>query len=204
MNEFDDIDQKIEETVKEMKERIDKITASADDVDDDEIRAKAVEIKDKAVSILSNVIERLTALADEVIDSEEVKSTLDFVKEKARDLTDQTLKKIEDAKRAERVVRGINDVTDMVKKQGEKLVDTLTSDPEVMDKMSQMSDNATKVYEDVKKNVEEVLAKPEVSEAINTAKQVTVNVAEKAVKMLKLWLRPEVYAEKEEEKDEEV
>ena len=52
MNDYENMDEKIEETVREMKEKIDKITSSSDDDLDDDLKEKAIEIKDSQIDSL--------------------------------------------------------------------------------------------------------------------------------------------------------
>ena len=72
MNDFEKMDEVIEETVQEMKDKIDKITESADEVQDIDLSVKAAEVKDKAVAVLNNVAKRLSTLGASVQDSDRI------------------------------------------------------------------------------------------------------------------------------------
>ena len=65
----------------------------------------------------------------------------------------------------------------------------------IKDKAGEVTSNAA---EFVSKHVDEFTSKPEVNEKIEKAKDVTLDVAEKAVDALRKWLRPEKDSDKPE------
>ena len=65
----------------------------------------------------------------------------------------------------------------------------------IKDKAEEVTSNAVDY---VSKHVDEITSKPEVSEKIDRAKDVTLDVAEKAVDALRKFLRPEKNTDKSE------
>ena len=96
------IEEQIDETVEEMKKKIDEISKGADEVDGD-LQDKAKEVKEKSVEVLNKAIDKLKELYSQATDPEEVKKTLDFVKTKAKELSDGANKAFEDLKEKEKV-----------------------------------------------------------------------------------------------------
>ena len=183
MNEQDSINGLIEETVREMKEKIDAITDTAGSIETEESRDTVEEIKDRAVSILSNVTRKLSSLAEEVLDPEEIGKTLDYVKTKAKELTDNTMRKFDELKR--------QDALQSVKKAGEDLVENISNNETVQNVFNTVSDGASKAFETIREGAEDLLEKADQNETVAMAKAKTVEIAEKAVNALKQWLRPD-------------
>ena len=183
MNENDSINGLIEETVREMKEKIDAITDTAGSIETEESRDTVEEIKDRAVSILSNVTRKLSSLAEEVLDPEEIGKTLDYVKTKAKELTDNTMRKFDELKK--------QDALQSVKKAGEDLVENISNNETVQNVFNNVSDGAAKAFETIREGAEDLLEKADQNETVAMAKAKTVEIAEKAVNALKQWLRPD-------------
>ena len=180
MNDFNNMEEKVEETVKEMKERIDEITKSSQGIEDSDLASKANEIKDRAINVLNGVTKKLGASLNEVSDSEELKNVLEFVKVKSKALTEGTVAKLQELKDNEQLKKGLADAGNFVKQQTDKIKE---------------NENVQKVVGEVKEKTDEFFNKPEVAEKIESAKEMTLDVAEKAVKALKVWLRPDLYKE---------
>ena len=192
MSERDTINGLIAETVREMKEKIDEITETAGTIKTDEPEEKVEEIRDGAVSILSNVTKKLSSLADEVLDPEEISKTVDYVKRKAKELTDTTMKKFDELRK--------EDALQSVRKAGEEFLENVSKNETVMNVFNTVSDNASKAFDAIKEGAEELLDKADDNEVVLKAKARTIEIAEKAVKTLKQWLRPE--GEKEEKQED--
>ena len=57
--------------------------------------------------------------------------------------------------------------------------------------INKTNEKVSEVCTNVKDSYDEFMAKPEVQEKVEKAKDVTIDIAEKAVDALKQWLRPE-------------
>ena len=57
--------------------------------------------------------------------------------------------------------------------------------------VKKFADKTGEVLTDARKGVEDFMNKPETKEAIDKAKDTTIDLAEKAVQALKDWLKPE-------------
>lgn len=193
MNEFEEknIESEVEETVKEMKAKIDEITAASEGVEDEEASLKISEIKDKAIGTLNKAIDGLASVGKDIKNSEQVNKTVEYVKAKAKELSDSALKKIEEIKNDEALKNRITETANAVKEKGEELIESVKENETVMNVVNTVADAVKDGIENVKEGIENVVSKPEVSEKLNKAKETTLDVAEKAVKALKDWLRPE-------------
>ena len=149
-NNFDNMDEKIEETVQEMKAKIDEITR------------KSEEINEKV---------------------------LEFVKTKSKELSDATLKKINELKEDQRIKEGFDNTFNFVKEKSNKLTEGIKENEKVKGVIDDVSEKGSKLIDSVKVSVDDLLNK-------------TVDIAEKAVQALKEWLKPEVYKQEEIVKEE--
>ena len=85
MNDLEkNVDAQVEETVEEMKLKIDEITAASSGVEDDEKARKIDEIKDKAIKTLNKAIDNLASLSANIKNNEQLAKTIDYVKAKAK------------------------------------------------------------------------------------------------------------------------
>ena len=110
MNEENkNIEQEIDETVEEMKKKIEEISENADKVEGD-LAAKAQEMKEKATDVLGKAIDKLKDLYNTATDKDELQKTVDFVKAKANELGDGVTKTFEKFKNDEQVKKTLRQV----------------------------------------------------------------------------------------------
>lgn len=159
----------VNEVVEDLKQKIDSITAVADDVDD-ESRAKVEEIKNRAIKVLSNASDKILDTYKNVSNSDEVEKSIKVVKDKSKELYENALKKIDEVKRSQTY----SNTMDYVRRTA-----------------GQVKGETIDFFEGTKNNIDEFLAKPAVKDSIDKAKLKTVDVAEKALDTLKQWLKPE-------------
>lgn len=138
----------------------------------------------------------------------DLKSKIDEISKAGEGATGDALVKINDVKTkaidvltqvSNKVIETANDITD--DEEIEKIVSVVTS------KSKQLYDNALnkideltkpenvektkKVVNDVKKDINDFFEREEVKNTIESAKEVTVDIAEKALDTLKDWLKTE-------------
>lgn len=159
----------VNEVVEDLKQKIDSITAVADDVDD-ESRAKVEEIKNRAIKVLSNASDKILDTYKNVSNSDEVEKSIKVVKDKSKELYENALIKIDEVKRSQTY----SNTMDYVRRTA-----------------GQVKGETIDFFEGTKNNIDEFLAKPAVKDSIDKAKLKTVDVAEKALDTLKQWLKPE-------------
>ena len=183
----------VNETVEEMKQKIELISSEADKVEGDS-KEKAQELKNKAVDILNKAVAKLQEVLKTIQDPEEIKKATAFVEEKSKQIYDFTMKKIEELKTNEDLKKGLNQAEELIKDVAGK---AQVKAKEAYDKalenedIKKAVDKAGAAIDDAKKNIEEFIKKPETQEAIEKAKDTTIDIAEKAVAALKDWLKPE-------------
>jgi histidinol dehydrogenase len=201
-NNFDNMDEKIEETVQEMKAKIDEITRKSEEINDNDLAAKANQIKDRAINVLNDVTKKLSTTANDLKESDDFKKVLEFVKTKSKELSDATLKKINELKEDQRIKEGFDNTFNFVKEKSNKLTEGIKENEKVKGVIDDVSEKGSKLIDSVKVSVDDLLNKTELDEKIVEVKNKTVDIAEKAVQALKEWLKPEVYKQEEIVKEE--
>lgn len=164
-----DMKNDVNEVVQDLKQKIDRITSAAQDVDEDS-KLKVEEIKNKAISVLNSASDKIVDAYKNISNTEEFENSLNVVKTKSKELYDNALKKIDEVKKSQTY----SDTVDYVKKTA-----------------NQVKNETFDFFEGTKNNIDEFFTKPEVKESIDKAKLKTVDVAEKALDTLKQWLKPE-------------
>ena len=201
-NNFDNMDEKIEETVQEMKAKIDEITRKSEEINDNDLAAKANQIKDRAINVLNDVTKKLSTTATDLKESDDFKKVLEFVKTKSKELSDATLKKINELKEDQRIKEGFDNTFNFVKEKSNKLTEGIKENEKVKGVIDDVTEKGGKLIDSVKVSVDDLLNKTELDEKIVEVKNKTVDIAEKAVQALKEWLKPEVYKQEEIVKEE--
>lgn len=188
-----EIEQKVSETVEQMKAKIDEISNEAQKVDGPNA-SKAKELSEKATDILKQASDKLMDVWKNITDPEEVKKALDFVSTKSKEVYDTSMKKIKEFVESDETKKVVNEAEQFIKDAGDKASEVLKGaydkameNPDV----KKIADGVSKTYNDAVKAVDNFLEKPEVQQGIEKAKDVTIDYAEKAVAALKEWLKPE-------------
>ena len=199
------IEEQIDETVEEMKKKIEEISKNADKVEGS-LSGKAQEVKEKSVDVLNKAIEKVKGMYNSAASSEELTKTLNFVKGKARDLSESASKAFESLKESEPAKKTVEGAKEAAGKVADKVTAVYNDAVDSIKNNEQLKDLGDKVsagYGNVVKGVEEILNKPEVKEGFGKVKDTTVDIAEKAVAALRDWLKPDGEKENKEEVKED-
>ena len=187
-----DAEQLVDETVQQMKVKIDEISNEAKKIEGDDA-IKADEIKEKAVNVLNEALDKLQNTWKTITDPDELNKTIDFISEKSKDIYETSMKSIDSFVKSEEVKKAVDDAQDFIKDAGEKIgdfakdtYDKAISNPDIKD----VVDGVVKVANEVKEDVDDFFERPEVKEKVDLAKDKTIEIAEKAVGALKKWLKP--------------
>lgn len=201
MNEIkkDEMEKTINETVEQMKAKIDEIANEASKVEG-EYSKRAMELSDKATEVLKQATDKLEEIWATITDPEEVKKAVDFVTVKSKEVYETSMSKIKGFMENEDVKKAANDTEKFFKDASDKASQALKEayekameNPDV----KEFAEGVTNAYNNAVKGVNDFFEKPEVKENVEKAKDITIDYAEKAVAALKDWLKPE------EKKDEE-
>lgn len=138
----------------------------------------------------------------------DLKSKIDEISKAGEGATGDALVKINDVKAkaidvltqvSNKVIETANDIAD--DEEIEKIVSVVTSKSKqlydnALNKIDELTkpenvDKAKKVVNDVKKDINDFFEREEVKNTIESAKEVTVDIAEKALDTLKDWLKTE-------------
>lgn len=195
----EEMEKTINETVEQMKAKIDELSREASKVEG-EYHDRAKELSDKAIDVLKQASDKLEEAWATVTDPEEIKKAVDFVSVKSKEVYETSMKKINEfinsddvKKAADSTEKFLKDATEKASQAIKEAYGKAMENPDVKG----FADGVSKAYNEAKKGVNDFLEKPEVKEGIDKAKDVTVDYAEKAVAALRDWLKPE------EKKDEE-
>lgn len=204
MKENNNIEKTIDETVMEMKQKIAEISKESA-VEETSIKEKIELVAQKSIAVINAAIEKLIELAKDVKDSDELKNTLEFVSSKTKDITDVTIIKLKEIKNSKQVKQATEVIADNLNK-GISIASNKASEGYsfVKEKAQEGYKNLekTKTFTEISNTVSEVkksgieavndfMNKPEVSSKIEKAKDVTIELAEKALDALRNWLKPE-------------
>lgn len=138
----------------------------------------------------------------------DLKSKIDEISKAGEGATGDALVKINDVKAkaidvltqvSNKVIETANDIAD--DEEIEKIVSVVTSKSKqlydnALNKIDELTkpenvEKAKKVVNDVKKDINDFFEREEVKNTIESAKEVTVDIAEKAIDTLKDWLKTE-------------
>lgn len=160
-----DIEKKVNEIIEDLNKKIEDLT-NVGDCSDAATLAKVNEVKEKAIAVLNLASKKVVDTAKDFADSDEVEKGIEIVKVKSKELYDKAMFKIND-------IIGENNAND------------------IKDNLGDVADDVKEIAVNVKNDIDEFFEKEEVKNAINNAKDVTVDVAEKALDTLRAWLKPE-------------
>lgn len=194
MEENKSVEKVIDETVEEMKQKIDEISKGAELIEDADLAKKANEVKEKAVEVFGKVIEKLQSAYKNAADSKELEKAVEFVKTKSKELADVSLKKIEELKNDEKVKKALDNVNNFAKDTTDHVVSSVQAGYETLkdnDAAKKVLDKTEEVLSSAKKSVDEFIAKPEVKEAAEKVKEAASSLYDKAMDSLKEWLNPD-------------
>ena len=173
-----DLEKSVKLVVEDLKKKIDDMEEAAANADS----TKAVEIKDKALEVLTRVSNKFVQTANEVRNSKEFNDGVTFVLTRSKDLYDSTMKKIEEVSKKP-------EVAETIKKANEAIGNTIN---EI--KNSTVIEDAKKdlgtLFDSVKKNVDDFTSREDVRAKVDETKKATIEIAEKGLAIIKDWLSP--------------
>lgn len=164
-----DIEKDVNEVVEDLKKKIDDINHAAENSDDD-VKLKVNEIKDKAIDVLTMASNKVIDITKNVTDSQEVQNGINVVKARSKQLYENALKKIAEIKES----KTYKDTSDYVNKT-----------------VDQVKNETNAFITSAKDSIDEFFEKQEVKDTIDKAKIKTIDIAGKALEVLKQWLKPE-------------
>lgn len=160
-----DIEKKVNDVIEDLNKKIEDLT-NVGDCSDEATLAKVNEVKQKAINVLNLASKKVADTAKDFADSQEVEKAIEVVKIKSKELYDKAMLKINN-------IIGDDNVND------------------IKVNLNDAADDVKEIAIDVKNDIDDFFEKEEVKNAINNAKDVTVDVAEKALDTLRAWLKPE-------------
>ncbi len=148
--------------------------------------------------------EAFTDSLSHAVDKEKVKETFEKIKESSIKTAESTKAKVEEIAQNPELNEKMAQAKEKITDVGEKMGKSITSGYEKVIETKSIKNVLDKVNEEtekLKKEVDDFMAKPEVNEKIEKAKDITIDITEKAAIKVKEWLRPSA---EEVEKGEEL
>lgn len=165
------------DSIDELKLYVTKISKELEkkvsDLDDEKNKQKALEIKKKAQEVLVEAYNKVVEAAND-LNSNDISNLVDHAIKKSKNLYNDACSKIDT------VVAGL------VKDE-----DYEAQEKKDVENIMKAYDKAEELYGKASNQVKEFVNKPEVQNTINEVKNVTTEIAEKAVDTLKEWLNPD-------------
>ena len=193
----------IEQTVEELKAKIDKISQETPlDVEnkdiDVEVANKANEdYKENATKVLNEAIKQIKDASKRIKDDEELKRIVDNISRITEDTLEGIKKQNLDFINDNKVQKYYNDVKEQVITMYEKLQDninikinSLKENEKFMNTVNDINESIDAGIAYASEKINEFTSRPEVNEKIEKAKDVAIDLAEKSTEALKNWLRP--------------
>ena len=162
------IEESVKEVIEDLKNKVETLTQSSENCDD-EIAEKVILIKDKAVKVFNDASAKLSQMLDTDRNEEEIAKAVEMVKVRSKELYDNAVKRIESlqpAKEEETQPKESNHVED-AKRQIDDIISSVGDE------------------------INNFMNREDVKATVDKAKEGVVDVAEKALAILKDWLTPE-------------
>ena len=176
----------LEYTINYLDEKIDEIGAYADmrsnDMPEDVVN-KVTKLKDRSVTVLNDVKNKVIDTASKVSHDEEFALFLDQVVEKSEAAVEYTKTKIDETVAMVRHDEKLKEAS----RQIQDTFDEIKNNDEVKEMVSSIKEVTASIYS----QIEDYMSKPETQETIAKAKVSTVKIAEKGVTALKKLLKVE-------------
>lgn len=194
----------IDETVNEMKIKIAEISKESID-DNKDTKERLEEVAQKTISVINAAILKLKELAVNVKNSDELQNSIEFVSSKTKEISEATILKLKEIKNS----KIVQDTSDVIVDNFNKGISIASE--KAQDSMSFIKEKTEDGYKELEKNktfvkiasgvndvknssikaINDFMSKPEVSEKIEKAKDITIELAEKSLDALRNWLKPE-------------
>lgn len=143
---------------------------------------------DEILEDLKNKIDELTKAGEGA--SGEALARINEVKAKSINVLNQVSNKVIETANNVTDIDEIDSVVEMVSNKSKQLYENaLTKINELIN--PETVDDAKKLVKDVKKDINDFFEREEVKNTIESAKEATVEIADKALDTLKEWLKPE-------------
>lgn len=192
--------ERLDATVEELKEKIEDINQDValviEHVEQEE-KEKIKNIKDEAVEAIEKCIEFIKYHYEEIKDNEELQKLLITTKDKTVLVYSEAKEKIKEFVKSPKVNEKFDQAkeafTDLSNKTIDKVkegVESLKENEDLMNSLNVVKDEASKGVKNVKNAINDFAARPDVQDKIESAKEMTIDVAEKTVDVLKAWLKP--------------
>ena len=167
------IEESVREVVEELKEKIDALTQMPDAADDETAR-KIEAIRNKVIKAFNDASAKLSALSQSVLSEEETAKAVETVRVRSRELYENALSRI--------------DVLLSVKNESESIEE---KKPEEKNPVEEARQSLDKLIGNVSEEISNFMNREDVKSAVDKTKEGVIDVAEKALEILKEWLAPE-------------
>jgi len=174
------LQESIDETVNEMKRKINELTDKGLSIDDSyEKKAQYEELRTQVSDMMKQTVKNIETMRSDFGDNEKVKETADLIKIKSNEAFESFSKMIKEIQDEPKIKSKVDDFV----AETDKLVTKVAESPKVKSMME--NEKVKSVLDKVNES------RPEFDEKLDIAKEKTIEVAEKGLESLKKWLKPD-------------
>ena len=161
-----EIQKAVDETVSEMKRKIKELSEENLKIKDNDDKEKLEKLRTYVVDGFNSTIDSLEKMQKDLGNNEKVKESAEFITAKTGEIYDAFITRV--TKINEDVE--VNKKVSVLKENADNLLNKVTTNPKIKSVLDKK--------------------KPEIDEAVDKAKDLTIEVCEKGVDALKKWLKP--------------
>ena len=162
------IEESVREVIEDLKNKIDALTQTPEAADDETAR-KIEAIRNKAIKAFNDASARLSALGETILNEEEATKAVETVRVRSKELYDNALSRIDAL---------------LSKKDESETAEQKNPVEEARQGLDELIGN-------VSEEISDFMNREDVKRAVDKTKEGVVDVAEKALEILKEWLAPE-------------
>lgn len=193
----DEVKQAVDETIQEMKNKIEELKQyQNNDEYSGNVKDKINDVTEEVITFLSGMIEHTKNLMQDVKDSNQLQEAMAYMNTKSQEVYEDVLARIEEIKTSPNinekfssVKEGLTKRIDSVNKVVDSAIIKLRQNESFMNTIQTIEEKTSELYEVTKQKVTEFTSREDVSEKIEKAKDVTLDISQKAVDKLRDLLK---------------
>lgn len=160
------------------------------------VKDKINDVTEEVITFLSGMIEHTKNLMQDVKDSNQLQEAMAYMNTKSQEVYEDVLARIEEIKTSPNinekfssVKEGLTKRIDSVNKVVDSAIIKLRQNESFMNTIQTIEEKTSELYEVTKQKVTEFTSREDVSEKIEKAKDVTLDISQKAVDKLRDLLK---------------
>ena len=168
------IEESVRELIEDLKNKVDTLT-NTEDPKDEELARKVGIIRNKAIKAFNDASAKLAEMADHITNEEEAGKVIENVRNRSKEFYENALGKINEL---------------LPEKKEEEIREESVAE-EKSDPVSDAGKSIDEIISNVGEEINNFMNREDVRRVVDKTKEGIVDVAEKALEILKGWLAPE-------------